>query len=109
MNSFVARASAVNDDTADTLTITYKGAGTLSVASDLTDGTDAWASQKQLCVFGIKNKATCLVMQKAPTIEVSRAPQGIYDNVKSAMLYGVKTFRDNSKRMVAVELDSSSY
>lgn len=109
MNSFVARASAVNDDTADTLTVTYKGVGTLSVSETLTDATDGWADQKQLCVFGIKNKATCLVMQKAPTIEISRAPKGIYDNVKSAMLYGVKTFRDNSKRMVAVELDSSSY
>jgi len=108
---FIARVSAVNDDTADTLIVTYKGAGVLAVSETLTDGTDVRTTtqQKQLCVFGVKNKATTLVMQKMPSVERTRIPLQFGDYIKNGMLYGLKTFLDNSKKLVSVHIASSAF
>lgn len=109
LKKFKIRASAVNDNAANTLTVTFKGAGVLSVSSSLTDGTDTWTatSQKQLNVFGIKNKATTLVVQKMPSVEKTRIPLQFGHYIKNGMLYGYKTFRDNAKCMVKAEIKSS--
>ena len=106
---FKARVSAVNSDAADTLTVTYKGAGVLSVSETLTDGTDAWTSTStiQHNVFGIKNKCTTLVMQKSPSVEVERIQKQFGDRIKNGMLYGLKTFNDNANYMVDVRLNAS--
>ena len=109
--NFKARVSAVNDDTANTLVVTYKGVWVLTVSETLTAGGDVWTTtqQKQHCVFGIKKKGTTLVMQKAPTVEKERIQRQLWDRIKNGMLYGLKTFRDNSQRLVNVEIASSAY
>lgn len=101
-----ARHVAVNDNTADTLTVYVKGANTLSVSETLTAGADVWTTtlRKQLNVFGIRNKCTTLIAQKMPTVERTRIPLQFGDYVKNGMLYGVKTFQDNARRMVKVEI-----
>jgi len=75
----------------------------------LTDGTDTWTAtaQKQLNVFGVKNKATTLVVQKMPSVEKTRIPLQFGHYIKNGMLYGYKTFRDNAKCMVKAEIKSS--
>lgn len=103
---FTARVVAVNDDTANTLTVYVKGANSLSVAETLTAGADVWTStlRKQLNVFGIRNKCTTLIAQKMPTVERTRIPLQFGDYIKNGMLYGIKTFKDNAQRMVKVEI-----
>lgn len=103
---FRARVTAVNNDTANTLTVTVKGVGELTVAETFTDGTDTWTTtlKKQLNLFGVRNKCTTLITQKMPSIEKTRIPLQFGDYIKNGMLYGVKTYLDNAKRMVKVEV-----
>lgn len=110
-DKFRARLTAVNDNTANTLLVTYKGAGVLTVSKSLTAGGDTWTSalQKQLNYFGVRGKMTSLIMQKKPTIEVTRVPLQFADYIKNGMLYGVKTFLDNANRAVKVEVRSSTF
>jgi len=111
LRRFQARATAANDDTANTLTVTFKGAGTLSVSETLSAGADVWtaALQKQLCVFGVAKKCTTLVMQRTPDVKVVDHPERIGVNIQNGVLYGTKTFADNAKCMVRVEIASSTF
>ena len=93
------------------MTVYYKGAGVLSVAETLTDGTDTWTATSTLQhnVFGVKNKCTTLVVQKAPTVEKTRIPLQFGDYIKNGMLYGLKTFNDNANYMVDVRVKASGF
>lgn len=104
--TFTARVIAVNNNTADTLTVYFKGANSLTTSSSLTSGSNLWtaALKKQLNVFGIRNKCTTLIAQKMPTVERTRIPLQFGDYIKNGMLYGVKTFKDNAQRMVKVDI-----
>lgn len=105
-STFTARVTSVNDNTANTLTVYFKGANSLTTSSSLTSGSNLWtaALKKQLNVFGIRNKCTTLIAQKMPTVERTRIPLQFGDYIKNGMLYGVKTFKDNAQRMVKVEI-----
>lgn len=102
---FKAKVSAVNDDSADALTVTYKGVGILTVSETLTDGTDTWtaAKIKQHNLFGAKGNPV-LVMQRTPKVTIKDVPDKLGKNVLNGVLYGVKTFADNAKAMVNVEI-----
>lgn len=106
IDKFSARVSAVTDTTANTLTVTVKGAGELVVSETLTAAGDVWTTtlRKQLNVFGVRNKMTTLIAQKMPSIEKVRIPLQFGDYIKNGMLYGVKTFKDNATRMVKCEV-----
>lgn len=108
---FRARVTAVNNDTADTLAVTYKGIGVLSVSETFTAAGDLWTTtlQKQHCVFGVKNKMTTLVMQVKPSVEVRKEPRQQTDNMINTMLYGLKTYKDNAKCMVNVEVKADLF
>ena len=110
MKLFKARISAVNDNTADTITITGKGLGVLDVAETLTHATNVWTATAQLQhnLFGVKGNPY-LVMQKAPKVSerVAQLRDGkVYINT---VLYGTKTFADNAKAMVDVAIQDSTY
>ena len=77
----------------------------------MTAGADVWttALQKQHCVFGIAKSCTTLVMQKKPSVEVKDNPNRLGKNILNGVLYWVKTFADNAKNMVRVELNASGY
>lgn len=107
---FLACVTATNDDNANTLTVKYKGVGTLTVSEALTDGTDTWtaAKIKQHCLFGIKGNPV-LVMQRKPSVVFRAEPKKLGGNVLNGVLYGVKTFADNAKAMVNVELNASAF
>ena len=111
LKNIQARAVATNDNTANTLTVRYKGAGVFTVSETLPAGVDVWttALQKQLCLLGVRNMCTTLVVQSAPKIYRKEEPKKIGGNYLSAMLYGIKTFADNAKNMVRVEIASSGF
>lgn len=108
--SFQENATAVNDNVGDTLTVTFRGVGVLTVSETLAAVADIWTttSQKQHCLFG-SNGATTLVMQKDPMPQVKSVPDKLGVNILNGVLYGVKTFQDGAKRLVDVALNSSTY
>ncbi len=98
-----ARIVAVNDDDADTLTITGKGAGRLTVAETFTDGTDAWANNLIYAYFG-KKGAIDVVIQDKVDMEMREEPKQRTTNILADALYGYKTFDDASKTFLAVKI-----
>lgn len=109
--NFAARAVATNDNSANTMSLWYKGAWTLTVSETFTDGTDTWTAtlQKQLCLLGIRNKCTSLVMQSMPSVQIKDAPKQLGKNILNGVLYGIKTFADQAKYMVRMEINSSTF
>lgn len=108
--NFANLATGTNDNTADTLTIVYKGAGTLEVSETLTDTTDTWTAtkEKQHNLFGRKGGIT-LVMQSDARPQVKDEPKKFGKNILNGVLYGVKTFADGAKQLVNVEVQSSTF
>lgn len=106
----VARISASNDNTADTLTVTWKGAGVMTVTETLSAGADVWtaALQKQYLLFGVKGNPV-LVVQSEPGVVVKDHPFRNGKNILNTVLYGVKTYRDNSRKMVKVEVRTDTF
>lgn len=107
---FKARISAVNDNTANTLTVTAKGVGVLDVSEALTDGTDTWtaASQLQHNLFGVRGNPY-LIVQRMPKVKERPVQDKDGSNYLNTVLYGVKTFRDNSFAMVDVTIRCDAY
>lgn len=107
---FLTRATAIDDDVNSQVYVQFKGVGVLNVSSELTDTDDGWIStqSKQHLLFGIKGNPV-LVMQRMPSVQVKEVPNQIGKNILNAVLYGVKTFQDNAKQMVDVQINSSTY
>lgn len=107
---FRARITAVNDNTADTLTVTARGVGVLAVAETFTDGTDTWtaASRLQHQLFGVKGNPY-LIMQRMPKVKERPVQDKDGSNYLNTVLYGVKTFRDNSFAMVNVTIRADGF
>ena len=110
LRNFENLVSATNDNSANTLTIVYKGAGTLVVSETLTAGGDLWTAtkQKQHNLFGKKNAVT-LVMQSDSRPQIKDVQDKLGKNILNGVLYGVKTFADGAKQLVNVELQSSAF
>jgi hypothetical protein len=106
----IRNCTATNDNSANTLTIDYKGLGVLTVSETLTAAADVWTTslQKQHCLFGRKGAITAVV-QKDPAPEVKEVPDKLGKNILVGMLYGWKTFADGAKQLVDVQIDSSSF
>lgn len=100
--------SAVNNDTADTLTVYAKGKSTFAVTEVLTDATDTWTKQIQHNLFGRKG-AIDLVIQKEPTVKVDSIPKQLGVYVKPYTLYGKKTFLEGAQALVDIKLDASLF
>lgn len=108
---FTARATATNDNTANTMLVYFKGAGVLAVSETFTDATDTWTSAliKQHCMFGVANKCTTLVMQRKPMIKINDIPKQFGKYILNGVLFGLKSFQDNKEQMIRVELNASGY
>lgn len=103
-------ASATNNDSANTLTVTFKGVGALVVSETLTDATDTWTTTKQIQhnLFGRRGAIAC-VMQKDPMPQIKEVPDKLGKNILNGVLYGIKTFSDGAKQLVDVQLDSQTF
>lgn len=110
LKRFRARNTAVNDNTADTLTVTAKGVGVLVVSEGLTDASGVWtaASQLQHNLFGVKGNPY-LVVQRMPKVTEKSVPDKQGNNYINTVLYAQKTFRDNSYAMVDVTIRSDAF
>nr|AKH46381.1 hypothetical protein [uncultured marine virus] len=106
--AFANNVVAVDDATADTVTITYKGAGVLAVSETLTDATDAFTDETQHNLFGVKG-AIDLVIQKSPTPMIKSVETKAGSNVLNTLLYGVKTFADGAKQLVDARINSVNF
>lgn len=100
----VLKFSAVNDDTANTATIYYKG-GKLTVSEALTDATDGFDADKATkhLLFGRKG-AIDMINQIAPTVRSTEIPLQFGMYVKLLSLYGIKTYDDGAKQLVDIRL-----
>lgn len=105
-----ARLSAVNNDTADTLTVTGKGLGVMVVSETLTHASNVWtaASQLQHNLFGVKGNPY-LIIQRMPKVVERPVADKMGSNYLNTVLFGVKTFRDNSYAMVDVKIQQSAF
>jgi len=102
--------TATNDDTADTLTIKAEGVGFLIVSETFTDATDGWTAAKKIqhALFGVKG-AIEVVIQKEPNVEVKDVQDKIGKNVVPWTLYGKKTFKEGTERLVDVKIRTDAY
>lgn len=93
--------SAVNDDTANTLTVYGRGIPELAVSETLTDATDAWDADKANTHFmaAAEKNAVTLVVQSNPSMQINQAQKRKGRFVVSTVLYGLKTFDDGAKKM----------
>ncbi len=103
--------SATNDDTANTLALTWRGVGAPILSETLTDTTDGWATGKNISnlMFG-KKGAVDFVIQRYPKIQIDPAENRIEEwKIKPYTLFGKKTFTDGARKLVNVKVDTTSY
>lgn len=83
------------------------GFGDIVVSEGLTPAGDVWSAQRQDSLFLVAGSID-IIVQIPPIVEVSRAPLGFADNVKSMVGFGKKTYADGARQMVRVKLDAST-
>lgn len=103
-------ATATDSASLNTLTVVFKGLGALVVSETFTDATDEWTAAKtvQHQMFGVKGAPT-IVVQSEPQVLVREVQDKLGRNILNGVLYGVKTFADNAKMMVDVQVAASSF
>ena len=86
--------------------VVCNGVGLLAAATD--EVADVWSLEKQHLIFGVKG-FTSLIVQDSTTNRITDAPYQNAKNFLSDILYGVKSFADQTRKMVRVEVDSSGF
>lgn len=99
------RATATNDNAADTLTLVAKGSGRLTLSETFTDATDTWTRNFVHVYFG-KKGAIDIVAQKDVKMDMRPEPKQPADNIISRILYGVKTFYDGKQKFLDVKISA---
>lgn len=110
LRTFQNTITAVNDNSANTLTVTARGIGVLDVSETLSDGTDTWtaASQLQHNLFGVVGNPTLVIQREPKIVEVQKQLQ-LGKNYLNGVLFGVKTFVENAKQMVDLTIRCDTY
>lgn len=101
------RITATNNNSANTLAIA--GYGDIVVASDLTDGTDAWTGQRQDALFGVRGMIDLVVQIDPNDIETTRKEKGFATLVKSLLGMGAKMFDDGARVSINTKIDASGW
>lgn len=94
---------AVNDNTADTMTLTGTGSGRLVLAGTLTNTNNTWSKNYINAYFG-KKGAIDLVVQDISPVDMRVTTDRRGTNVFSSYLAGIKTFTDGSKKFLNVKI-----
>jgi len=110
LRTFQNTITAVNDNTADTLTVTARGIGVLDTAETLTAGADVWTASLQLQhnLFGIVGSPSLVIQRKPSIVEVQKQLQ-LGKNYLNGVLFGVKTFTEDANKMVDVTVRCDTY
>lgn len=98
--------SLVATDGATYLDIEGIGMGEVVVATS--ESADPWTLQTVHCLAGRKG-ATSMVIQKAPGLKQVPDPDRLGDNMTAWQLYGVKTFVEDTKALLDINVDASDY
>lgn len=108
--ALLKNVTAINDNTADTLTLNATGKGYVVVGKTLTDATDTWTPAKQLQhqMFGVKG-AIDLVIQVAPRLRLNPRDGFIGRDVVSWNIFGKKTFAEGARRLVDVKIRADQF
>ena len=96
---------AVNDNTADTMTITGTGSGRLILAGTLTNTNNTWSKNYINAYFG-KKGAIDLVVQDMKEVDMRPTSDRRGTNVFSYYLAGLKTFADGAKKALRVLINA---
>lgn len=107
---FVPYFTAVNNDTANTMTLYGKGQGATIVSETFTDGTDTWTATLSLqrCLFGVVGNPALALISK-PKLTEKDVPKRLAKWYIIAAQYGLKTYADNSRNMVDIRINASTY
>lgn len=101
---------AVNDNTADTMTVTGGGTGTVVVSSTFTNAANLWTLTKQkLNLLFALSKSVALVIQKNPSLEENFVSGKIGKDFISWAAYGIKVFVDQAPQIVTLAVNSSAF
>lgn len=102
--------TAVNSNSADTMTVTAKGVSYVVVSETFTDATDTWTAAKQIQhILVCRKNCTDLVIQTAPNM-VDKSRDGYLGrDIVSWTNYGKKTFLEGTYAMVDVQIRSDAY
>jgi hypothetical protein len=98
---------AVNDDTANTMSLTGAGISYYVLDETLTDATDGWSKETQHQIAGQKG-CVDMVAQVGPEVKTSEIENGFGIKVKPRILYGKKTFVEGARRMVDVKVNTAA-
>ena len=99
----LADMTVVDSASADTLTLTAIGSGTLTLSETLTDEDDAWTKNYINCYFGKKGGIDA-VMQDMKDVDVRPTSDRRGNNIFSSYLAGIKTFADGAKKFLNVKI-----
>lgn len=99
----MAKYTATNDNSANTLTVVGTGTGRTLVSETLTDGTDTWTKNYINCYFG-KKGAIDLVIQDMKEVDMRPTADRRGTNIFSSYLAGIKTFADGAKKFLNVKI-----
>jgi hypothetical protein len=107
---FKARITAVNNIAGTQVEVKAKGLGVLDVAEAITDAADVWTATEQLQhnLFGVKGNPY-LIIQRMPTVVERPVADKMGSNYLNTVLFGSKTFRDNSYAMVDVTIRCDAF
>lgn len=97
----MAKYVAVDNATANTMTVTGTGTGRTLVSETLTDATDAWTKNYIHAYYG-KKGAIDLVIQDQKEVDVRQTADRRGNNVFSSYLAGLNTFADGAKKFLDV-------
>lgn len=98
--------TAVNDNTANTLTITGVGSSRLTVSETLTDGTDAWTKNFVHAYYGMKG-AIDVAVQDQPTVMMREEAKQLTTNIFNNVVAAIKTFTDGAQKFLDVHISNS--
>jgi len=92
------------------MTLKAEGKSYVAVSETLTAAADTWTTTKQIQhqLFG-QGKPTDLVIQKYPNLRIKDRDGYIGKDFVTWTLYGLKTFREGTKKLVDVQTRSDQY
>lgn len=103
-NRFVMQKRNLSCTTAEAMAFT--GNGDIVVAETFNSDSNLWSAQTQYSWFGLRG-ATDLALQMPTRVESIRVEDRFGDRIKALEGYGIKTFADGARGLIAVKLDAS--
>lgn len=98
--------AAVNDNTANTMTIYGVGSSRLTLAETFTDATDTWTHNFVHAYYGMKG-AIDVAIQDQPEVMMREEPKQLTTNIFNNVVAAVKTFTDGSQKFLDVHIKNA--